>query len=376
MSLIKKIILAFGFLLAAGSAHATNTVLLACGEDSCGTPIGTGTALTTNTGSTTYRTAWARESLQVGYTNTAADPPAQLWAFPAFTASSNIWIHVEYYTNNTGNATSNIQAIRVLSPDNVARIIVRADGSNHLKVSTRNAAATITDLATSTTLVPAGLNTIDVNINYTCSGSGGVSLSLNGVQGINFSGNPCTDSATSLNQVQLAAVSNTTAGSNGVPCTNANTTTGTCWSELIVQNFSTLGEGLLSLTPTGSGNTQGFTPNTLANINKTLNNDATSITANTTGVQSQWTQGASIPAGSWGVIGVAQDFRVQRGSSGPQTFLPDVRTASTDYTGSSQSPITSYTNFNYIWATNPNTSASWALTDITAPLQYGLESNP
>src|SRR5215469_11754186 len=265
--------IAFGCLLATGSAQATNTVLLACGEDSCfGPTVVTGSStVQVTTSSGTFRSAWAREALYVTNSNSTGDPPSNRWTSPLFTASSNIWIHAEFMAGNT-NATANQQALIVRSPDGVARILLRQSSTAlELKISSRNSVGSFTDLATASSAFSANaLHTMDFNINYTCSGSGGVALYIDGVSVASFTGNPCTDSATSLNEIELLSVEGYSGGVN-VNCAVA--TPSTCWSEIIVQNFSTLGEGLLNLTPTGAGNTQGFVPNTLANINKTANND-------------------------------------------------------------------------------------------------------
>jgi hypothetical protein len=139
-----------------------------------------------------------------------------------------------------------------------------------------------------------------------------------------------------------------------------------------VQDFSTLGEGLLSLTGTGLGNTHNWDTCTLANINKaTTNSDATFNSATTTGLKCQMTQGATIPSGTWSVLAIAQDIRALVGASGPQTVNASVRVSSTDYAGTNISPTSGFTNFNYIWATNPNTSAAWTTSDITGGLQWG-----
>lgn len=354
------------------AAPARATLYLACGEDSCFAPTGTGAV--TNTIASTFRSGWAREALDVHNNNSAADPPVDFWHSPTFSSVSSLWIHGVIFTTNTGTSVANVQGLRVYSPDGVARILLRQTATfGQIKLSSRNAAGTITDLATASANFSANaLTQLDLFINYTCSGAGGVQLYENGTQVINFSGNPCTDAATSLNALDLVQLS----GNAGL-CTSNSTQSGTCWSELIVQSTSTLGEGLLSLTATGAGATQNWVPNTLANINKTANNDATSIAATSTGVLSEWTQGTAIPTGSFGVVAVTQDIRAERGTSGPQTILPAVHVGGTDYTTlPSISPGTSYSNFNVIWPTNPATSSAWATTDITAPLQWGIESNP
>mgnify|MGYP003693715393 CR=1 FL=1 len=98
---------------------------------------------------------------------------------------------------------NNVQALIVRSPDAVSRIIVRQTATiGVLKVSQRNAAGTITDLATAGSAVTTGTNhQFDLKIDY--SSSGGVDLYLDGVLVINYIGDPRTDAATQLNQVRF-----------------------------------------------------------------------------------------------------------------------------------------------------------------------------
>lgn len=362
-----------GAALGASSAFpASAAVLFACGEDSCMTPIqASGTSVTPVTTAGAYRAGWAREGLSV-WGNTSADPNPQRWISPVFTATSNLWVHAEFYLGGMSSATTNQQALLIRSPDGVARILLRLTSApGQIKVSTRNAAGTITDIGSpSSSNFGSGLNTLDINVNYTCTAAGGVTVYLNGASVIAFTGNPCTDSATSLDQVEFSDMASSTVQ----PCTSASGAT--CWSEIVVANSSTLGYGLLSLTPTASGATQNWVPNTLANINKTANNDTTSITTTGNNVLSEWTQATAIPSGNFGVVAITQDFRIEKGATGPQNALPLVHVGASDFTGTSFSPLTSFSNWNYVWATNPATGLAWTTTDVTAPLQYGVESAP
>ena len=79
------------------------------------------------------------------------------------------------------------------SPDGVSRIVLRQTGTyGQIKVSTRNAAGTITDLATASSNFSAAARN-DQKVNYTCSSSGGIALYIDGTSVISYSGNPCTD---------------------------------------------------------------------------------------------------------------------------------------------------------------------------------------
>ena len=105
------------------AAPARATLYLACGEDSCFAPTGTGAV--TNTNASTFRSGWAREALDVHNNNSAADPPVDFWHSPTFSSVSSLWIHGVIFTTNTGTSVANVQGLRVYSPDGVARILLR-----------------------------------------------------------------------------------------------------------------------------------------------------------------------------------------------------------------------------------------------------------
>jgi hypothetical protein len=194
---------------------------------------------------------------------------------------------------------------------------------------------------------------------------------LAGTQVINFSGNPCTDAATQLNQVEFASAN----GGAGGTVSNGG---GTGWSEIIIADQDTRGMGLWTLNPTAAGNTQSWTPNTVANVNKATINDTTNVSTGSNNALSEWTTPTSPPAGTWNVLAVVQEARVLRGTTGPQNFEWLLRTTDgTDHVTGSVNPSTSFGNFsNQIWATNPFTTSAWAITDIAAGFNLGIESLP
>ncbi len=339
------------------------TILFAGGEDTSIAVIGAAIENTTNT--LFYRSAFARVAISATNGTSTADPPANRLQTAAFTSSSVLWIHMNASLNGI-TSTSDVQGLIVRSPDAVSRILIRQTGtSGQIKVSSRNSAGAFTDLATASSNFVTQTNTkVDIKIDY--SSSGGVSVWFDGAQVINFSGDPRTDAATQLNQVEFASFNNRASGS----------TIGTFWSEIIVADEDTRGMALWTLAPQAAGNTQSWTPNTLANINETTINDATLISTTANNDLSQWTTPTSPPSGSWGVKAIAQDARVRVGTTGPQHFDWSLRTASTDYTaGTSNAPSTSFGNFNnQLWVTNPNTLGAWAITDIASGFNLGIKS--
>jgi len=332
------------------------TILFAGCEDTGFTMVGTAAGSNNNVDAT-----FSRSGVAVDQSGPAADPQANRAQTPTFTSTNLLWVHaVAFFPSNSGS--DGYQAMAIRSPDGQSRIILRQTATaGQLKVSSRNAAGTITDLATSSiTLSLNARHKLDLKIDY--SGSGGVQLYEDGVLGINFSGDPRTDAATQLNQIDLVAV---VAGG-----------TTTNWSQIIAADADTRAMSVWTLAPLAAGNTQAWTPNTLANINDTVINDTTFISSSANNDISEWTTPVTAPAGAWTVKAIVQEARVQRGTTGPQHFDWIVRTASTDFTaGVSNAPATSFGNFNnQLWATNPNTSSAWLITDIAAGFNLGIKS--
>jgi len=349
------------------------TILFASGED---TGFTSSTAGNSGTSGTTYRTGYARGNIQIQNGTTVADPPGNRATTPTFTAGSTLWIHGQFYTN-TATTTSGEQALIIRSPDGVSRLLLRQTGTTGtLKASKRNSAGTITDLATASGTYSAGTITqLDVQVIYGCTSSDQFNVWLNSTSFIAYTGaSICTDAATQLNQADYGSVGNGTAS---VLCSTGATATVTCWSEMIIADQDTRGMALWTLNPSAAGNTQSWTPNTLANVNKAVINDATSIAAAGNNSLSEWTTPTSAPSGSWGVLAIVQEARIERGTTGPQNFEWLVRTidGSDNVTGS-VNPTTAFVNYSNIWATNPHTSASWVIGDIASGFNLGIESLP
>jgi hypothetical protein len=179
---------------------------------------------------------------------------------------------------------------------------------------------------------------------------------------VNFAGDPRTDSATQLNQVELSNW-----GTNGQ----------TLYSEIIVADQDTRGMALWTLPATASGNTQSWLPNTVGNINEINNSDGTFVSTTVNNDLSQWSpSGAVAPAGTWNVLGFFQEARAQVGATGPQHMDWSLRTSGTDYlAGLSIALSTSFNNYSRQWALNPNTSAPWLIADFTAAgFNYGVKA--
>jgi hypothetical protein len=351
------------------------TLYFAGSEDISFTSIGAAqTAIGSSCGvSIGCRSSFAHAAVQVGNGTSTSDPPANRLQTPTFSSVSTLWIHANFWSYSSTTGTSGEQALLIRSPDGVARILLRQTGtSGTLKASKRNAAGTITDLATASGTFPASTNTsLDLEIVYGCTSSDQVVLYLAGTQVINYTGaSICTDSATSLNQVEFMGVNNGTGNAN-----SCNITQTTCWSEVIIADSDTRGMGLWALAPQAAGNTQ----NTVGDVNPTAFNDANFVSTGSNNALSEWTTPTTAPSGTWNVQAVVQEARVLASTSGPQHFEWLARTKDgTDHvTGSVAPPIASFGNFNnQIWATNPHTSAAWVISDIASGFNLGIESLP
>lgn len=316
-----------------------------------------------NVTSAAFRAAFSRANLFANAGTTTAAPPATAASTGNVGALTSFWVH-GMISNGGNNATlAAANTFYIEDSGGVGRILVTGTGTaGQLRISTRNAAGGITTLVTSaagaypasTTGVPVAL---DLFVNYAVSGQ--ATLYVNGVAvadtgpGVNVT----TDSATALAAVLF-----------GAPVSSANI----FWSECLVQDTTTLGCGVQTLPPLAAGNTQSWTPNTLANINPTVINDANFISSATANQVSQWTNATTLPTGSWTINAVVQSARVSVGTSGPLHFEWNVRTSDgTDHVTGSVAPLTSFGNFNNVWPVNPHTGVAWNAAEL---INFGLES--
>ena len=336
------------------------TTYFAGGEDTSFTFTGT---VTVDTNASLHRGAWCREDLEVNAGSTA-DPPANRFTTPVFTAVSSMWVHAQLAWGGLGGAsTLNATLLRLLDGSGVARLMVRGAGSGAVKISTRDSLGAFVDLVTSanSVLPVGGLSPFPVDFQVDYSATGFVNLYFNDTLVANFAGDVTTDGATQIAQADFADID------TGHPL---------YWSEVIISDSITINAGLFTLNPLASGVTQTWA-GVVADINKTAINDTTFISDGNPTDLSGWTTPVTLPTGAWLVQSVVQEARVAVGLSGPQHFDWYVRTADgSDHTGgTSNAPSVTFSNFsNFIWPQNPHTSANWGTADIAAGFNLGLES--
>lgn len=359
-----------GLGLALGPINAGATLLYAGGEDVDFYCLAGGTC-SVDTAAQTFRSGWAREAYHV--LGTTSDPPTNRFASAVFSPVSTLWLHAQYcnavsfFPGCDLTTASGAQMIRIMDSSGNPTLIVRGTGtSGQLKISSRTAGGTFTDLVTCSSAIANTLQQLDVYVNYGTSGE--VTLYNNSVQVCDYTGNVTNgDGATTLNQIEFSAA-HVTGNSYGN------------WSEVIVATTDTRGMARFTANTTGNGNTTSFSgTNVCSSIwSATAFNDANYGFSGSNNAIQECTINSAVPAGSYSVLGLVMSARVLVGTTGPQHFDFVTRTGGTDYMSSDFAPITSFTNItNYIQTTNPATSTPWALSDFQAAgFNVGEETKP
>jgi hypothetical protein len=357
---------------------ASAAILWFGGEDTSFTCVGT--CASTN-GGNQFDASFARTSMSVQNGTSTSDPPTNLLvpAPATFTACNNpCWIHLKVSAYNVITTTNNEQFLILYGTDGVGRLYLRQTGANGtLKLSIANAARTFTDLATSTATYtnayPAGTITqIDLGISSTCSSGDTAVLYINNVQGISYTGNLCTDANTQWNKIAIGSISNTT-----LTCVSD----GSCISEVIVASEDTRSMRLATLILQAAGNTQGWTPNTLANVNKATISDGTFVSDSTGNVLSQWKVQTAAPTGTWGVKAVSIESRLLASITGPQNFDWSWRISGSDYLAGTTTALTNnFANYRLQRDTSPATGTTWGISEVfntsTNQMNIGVKSLP
>ena len=355
--MISRLLLALAMLVAP-LVGANATILFAGGEDM--DVAFTGTVAMTTT-STQFRSGYGRAAISVTAA-AAADPPTNRFTVPAFANQSSIWVHAENIAGGTTSTTS-VQSLGVFGSDGVRRILVRGTGTaGQVKISTRNTAGTIADLATCTSGAwpVASLNKLDLFLNYAVSGQ--VTLYINGVSICTFTGDVTTNSVTAVNQVDFAGTQAGAAFS---------------WSEIVVASTDTRNMNLVTLAPVANGTTQAWT-GVVGNVNPTTINDANFINTGSSAQVAEFTTG-TLPAGTaWNVLGIKQAVRALKGATGPATFDYIFRpsSGSTDYAQCAGATLTtSFANYSCYYTTYGGGTAILS-SDLGTGLNLGIKSQP
>lgn len=348
---------------------AASATLLFSGGESVDFTCSVGGTCTTFTSAGTFRAGWARGSYQLW--STTSDPPANRFATAPFTPSSSLWVHAQYcnaYSACVTNATtSNVQMLRLMDTSGNAALVIRGTGTaGSLKISTRTAAGTFTDLVTCPSAFNVVLTQLDAFVNYSTSGE--VALYSNSVKVCDFTGDVTNgDGATAINTVEFSTTLTST-GYYGA------------WSEVIVATTDTRAMARFTANPVANGNTVGFSgTNVCSAIWYPITVDDTSFGyTGSSNVLHECTINSAVPAGAYNVLALVMSARALVGSSGPLHFNFVTRTNGTDYLSADFVPLNSFSNIsNYMQTINPGTSAPWAVSDFQAAgFNVGEETKP
>jgi hypothetical protein len=363
---MRKLLLALALLLSAPMPAAALTTYMSASEDIDATTAGT---ITIVSAGGSHRSTYVRTAWQCSNCSSTADPPANLVTYPVFTsAQSTFWAHARISTSSSAATLGVNVPMLILSDGGTRRLYVRFTATNgQVKFSTRNAAGTFADLATSaagaidTAAIAGTPLSLDWKVVYGTSGS--LELWHDGVQILTHSGDNTTNSATTLDQMETVGIN-----------------TGNSWfSEIIVSDTDTRDQAVMALQPVASGTTQTWTPNTVGNINELVLSDATVVASTVNNDLSGWTTPTTFPSsstGGWTVASVTQTARVLRSAAGPQQFAFYCRVGGTDVAGADVALTTGFVNYRKQWDAQCNTAAAWSTGDIIAGFNLGLKARP
>ena len=350
------------------STGASATLLYAGGEDAdfiCATSG----VCSADTHSGLYRSGWAREAYIARATTN--DPPTNRFATMPFTASSTLWVHAQYCSDDFGSCSvrtaNNAQLMRFMDGAGNPTLVIRGTGTDgQVAIYSRTSGGTFTSLVTCTAALSGTLAQLDVYVNYGASGE--ITFYNNSVEICDYTGDVTNgDGSSTIDQVELSGAS-TFDGSSGA------------WSEVIVATTDTRAMSRFSAYTVGDGNTTGFSGTNICSSiwNATAFNDASFGYSDTSGVSQECTVHGTLPAGAYSVVALVMNARALVGGSGPQHFDFLTRTGGTDYASSDYAPTASFSNIgNYIQTTNPATSSAWSVSDFAASgFNVGEETKP
>lgn len=324
-------------------------VYLAGGEDTDFYQVG-GQSITSNTSQ--FRTAFARCGLGTSFAGTG------YWQNWVPFSASTFWFGARVWSNSTGsNGGLADPIVQFLDASNIVRISLEISSSG-FSLYKIDASSTKT-LLTSGTLIWSGSSFIDkFDMRVIDAVSGSLTVYLNGIQIMTYSGDTTTNGVSTLANIRLASAS----GFGGA----------FTWSEVIISDTDTRSMDLYTLVPAANGNTHNFDTGTpaAANINEIVLNDSTLDGSSVAGQIDEYTVQTTLPAGTYTILAIGVSGRMQKGLSGPSKADFLVRSGGTDYASADQVLTTTWAGYQNWWTTDPNTSGLWA----SLPLNIGVKS--
>ena len=355
MTCLKRLLAAA--LLVASAHGASATILAIGGEDINTVRQGTVSIITT---AGRFNSTYARNALALVNNPATGVPQGNRLDVNFSAASSDFWGSIQYYSVTSGGTTLNSNWI-AFTDGGITRLMLRGSGvAQQIKISTRNAAGTVVDLATATGSLCSANNRCKLDIHVVYAVAGSVDVYNNGVLIATYTGDTTTDGATTLGQMQVA---NHTSN-NEVDA-----------SEIIVADIDTRTLQLQSCVPQAAGTPQDWSGGLVGNINEITISDATFNSTTTASQVSNWTS-CTLPAGVQAVVNVHTCARMSRGGGGgPQNFRHEVRVSGVNHdSGADIMPATSFGNDCHNWGGNAPGGGAW--TPATFPENMGVQSRP
>lgn len=305
----------------------------------------------------------------VGVSGTTAGVNANaLGNATSFTASSTLWFHCQSFYVSVGNNQCT-PSIAFTDASGVQRFQVNVTNNNVIQLVKQDGAGHSTSLVTGVAN-PAFNQLAQIDVAITIgSGNGSFAYYQGGAGGsilASFSGNTLTDNQTNLTGFVFAGQGNAQA---------------TWISEVIVANNDTRSLSLCTGIASGLGNTNTWTVNggssAWQNVSQWVTSNNINIAVATSSQLAEFGV-SSLTSGAWAINAVVTSaFALAGTSGGPQHMAHVVRTASTDFSGASQTLGASLANTQQVWQTNPATGNNWQQSDITNPaFNFGVVSEP
>lgn len=368
---MRKFLAFLSALLLTTQAHAT--ILWTGAEDLEFSPTG---AATLDQTSGHFRSGWGRGDLQ-SKDSGSNNANATFWTAANIFSQTSFWVSARVYLASTSSAVTDNRIFALTGPSGEPRLMLT--GQNGASFPTQIQVKTVTTTGTTAQIgsnlsctigiAPSVPDKLDMQvISYGASGT--INIYINGGLCYSFTGNIQTNSIASLNGIQL-----------GSPSGNGSTDY-LAWSEIIVATTDTRSMGLVTMAPSGNGNTQAWscTSGTYASVNAwntVAAGDLQNCNSGTSTQVEEFTWSGTLPTGNYFVNGVVSSVRSDTNGTGPGNLQHVVRTGGTDYTSSSQPQTGALLDYQNVWSTNPNTSANWATSDLTAGgFNFGMKSQP
>lgn len=311
-------------------------------------------------GAALFRSAYVRGCITIGADGSTKFPPSRVCPPNMFASPlTTLWIHGWTYYDTPTSSNNGRVILGAADSSGIVRIGIEHTATlGQIVLNKYDSSGNPTLLGTSAIGIFQGLVLLPVDIFINWSVTGSCIVCVGGIPIISFTGDTTSVGASGISTVYWY-----------------NGTVGNCyWSEFLVQSTDTRGKIICTNPPLVNGNTNTWIGN-VGNINKFIINDATFNVTTSANQAEQYTVTDNIPAGSYSVDALVVEARVVVGSTGPQNFEWDTRTADgSDHASTAGPPTNYFDNYSTIIPLNPHTSSAWATSDFGTGFNIGIES--